>query len=189
MNVSQGNGAAGDSSADQQTAIAAATPVIVESPVSAAEGRAPATVRAGSTTVPLTTEGAWLWLRRGDQVIVGLMVTLFLILLGMHWLRLSHWGRSPIELSSQLPREYFYSLDINAASWVEWAQLDGIGETLARRIVADRERHGPFRNPGDVGRVRGIGPKIMERIAPFLRGGTDPVEKDSESSRGMSATP
>lgn len=119
------------------------------------------------------TEVAYLWLRRGDQVFVGLLVAMLLVLLGIHWLRLSRWGSAPVELSSLQPREYYYSLDINTASWVEWAQLDGIGEKLARRIVTDRDELGLFRNPDDVNRVRGIGPKLMERIRPFLRGGTE----------------
>ena len=122
---------------------------------------------------------AVLWLRRGDQIVVGLLVASLLILLGIHWLRLSRWGSAPVELSSQQPREYYYSLDINSASWVEWAQLDGIGEKLAKRIVADRDERGPFRNPGDVNRVRGIGPKLLEKLKPFLRGGTEATEERS----------
>jgi competence protein ComEA len=112
-----------------------------------------------------------LWLRRSDQAIVWLLATSLLILLGIHWLRLSHWGRDPIEIRGQMPREYYYSVDINQASWVEWAQLDGIGEKLARRIVADREERGPFRDVADVSRVKGIGPKLLEKMKPFLRVG------------------
>lgn len=130
----------------------------------------------GSTATP--TDQSFLWLRRSDQIAVCMLVTILLVLLGMHWLRLSRWGTAPIELSSQQPREYYYSLDINSASWVEWAQLEGIGEKLARRIVADRDEWGPFRGPADIGRVRGIGPKLLERIHPFLRGGTE-VADDS----------
>ena len=133
----------------------------------------PATTESRKESSSDGKERAWLWLRRSDQIFVWLMVVLLLILLGIHWLRLSKWGRTPVELSSQKPREYFYTLDINTASWVEWAQLDGIGEKLARRIIADREERGPFRNPADVGRVRGIGPKTLEKIRPFLRGGSD----------------
>ena len=122
---------------------------------------------------PAPTGQAFLWLRRGDQIVVWLLITALLILLGIHWLRLSRWGNAPVELRSQQPREYYYSLDINTASWVEWSQLDGIGEKLARRIVADRDEHGPFRNPADVSRVKGIGPKLMDKIGPFLKGGTE----------------
>ncbi len=166
----------GEASADQSVPPAVLPDVsLVEEkqvPASVATPESPADPK----LVPANTEQAWLWLRRGDQIFVWLMVVLLLILLGIHWLRLSKWGRFPVELRSQKPREYFYTLDINTASWVEWAQLDGIGEKLARRIIANRDDHGPFRNPTDVGRVRGIGPKILEKIRPFLRGGTEPPD-------------
>ena len=113
-----------------------------------------------------------LWLRRTDQIVVASLLIALVALLTIHWLRLSRWGTISIELTSQQPREYFYSLDINSASWVEWAQLDGIGEKLAKRIVANREEHGPFRDPNDVGRVRGIHAKQLESMKPFLRGGS-----------------
>ena len=119
-----------------------------------------------------TVESAPLWLRRTDQLVVGTLLVALVVLLTIHWLRLSRWGTVSIELTSQQPREYFYSLDINSASWVEWAQLDGIGEKLAKRIVADREERGPFRDASDIGRVRGIHFKQLESMKPFLRGGT-----------------
>lgn len=126
-----------------------------------------------SAAAPDQDDRADLWLRRGDQLFVGLLVVALLGLLGIHWVRLSRWGSAPVELSSQRPREYYYSLDINSATWIEWTQLDGIGETLARRIIADREERGPFRNPADVSRVKGIGPKLLEKILPYLQGGTE----------------
>lgn len=109
-----------------------------------------------------------LWLRRGDQTLFGLLlIALLVLLIAFRW-KLSGGLRTPIEIVSQHPREYFYSIDINNASWVEWAQLDGIGEKLARRIVKDREDHGAFRSVDDVRRVRGLGPKLIEKLRPFL---------------------
>jgi competence protein ComEA len=61
-----------------------------------------------------------------------------------------------------------YRIDVNTATWVEWAQLDGIGEALAERIVADREANGPFKSVDDLRRVKGIGPKTLARIRPYL---------------------
>lgn len=46
--------------------------------------------------------------------------------------------------------------------------LPGLGETLAKRIVASRESEGPFRDHDDLRRVRGIGPRTLERIRPYL---------------------
>ena len=52
---------------------------------------------------------------------------------------------------------------------MEWAQLDGIGEKLARRIVQDRQERGPFRDISDLGRVRGLGIKLIDKLRPFLK--------------------
>ena len=169
---------------------AAAEPAILSSDVQSSAAPNPAVdppsaasdeTEAPPTALSATVEGLSeteevdrrLWLRRGDQIIVWLLMVALLVLLTLHWLRLSRWGSVPVELSSRQPREYFYSLDVNSASWVEWAQLEGIGEKLARRIVADRDARGPFRDADDVDRVKGIGPKLLQKLKPFLRGGTD----------------
>ena len=127
----------------------------------------------GSSDKTRADDKPLLWLRTADRVVVTLLVLAFLTLIMISWLRLSRWGMADVEITSQQPRETFYSLDINSASWVEWAQLDGIGEKLARRIVNDRDERGPFQNPGDVGRVKGISPRLLETMKPFLRGGTE----------------
>jgi competence protein ComEA len=44
-----------------------------------------------------------------------------------------------------------------------------VGETLARRIVETRAAEGPFVDFDDLRRVRGIGPKTLERMKPYLR--------------------
>lgn len=60
-------------------------------------------------------------------------------------------------------------LDINTADIQALEALPGIGPTLAARIVADREAHGPFRTAEELRRVAGIGPKRWERIRPLVR--------------------
>jgi competence protein ComEA len=47
--------------------------------------------------------------------------------------------------------------------------LPGVGESLARRIVESRGALGRFADLDELRRVRGIGPKTLERIKPFLR--------------------
>jgi competence protein ComEA len=53
--------------------------------------------------------------------------------------------------------------------WPELSQLPGIGEALARRIVESRQRDGEFVDHQELRRVRGIGPRTLERITPYLR--------------------
>ena len=144
--------------------ILAATDLDVESPCPVSMQAVDPTIR-NRVDISETT----FWLRRSDQLVLGiLLMTLVTLLLIQRW-RLSGGGLEEIEITSQQPREYLYSLDVNSASWVEWAQLDGIGEKLARRIVQNREQGGSFRSIEEVSRVRGIGPKLMDKIRPFLK--------------------
>lgn len=114
------------------------------------------------------SEDASLGLRRGDQLFVGVCVIVGLLLLGAFTFRLNGWGQPPIEIDRLPARRYDYQLDVNRASWFEWTLLEGIGEKLARRIVADREANGSFATIEDVQRVPGIGPKTWEQIRPWL---------------------
>jgi len=110
-----------------------------------------------------------LWLRRGDQLFVGTLVGAALVLMGIHWIRLSDWGAREIDIERLPGARYQYEIDINSASWVEWAQFDGVGETLARRIVADREAQGAFETVDDLLRVKGLGKKKLAAMRDHLR--------------------
>lgn len=74
-------------------------------------------------------------------------------------------------------------LDLNQAGIEELQRLPGIGPTLASRIVADRAAQGPFRSVGDLLRVRGIGPKTLEKLRPHVRVGTDFADNRSTPVR------
>lgn len=60
------------------------------------------------------------------------------------------------------------TLDPNRAPVEELDRLPGVGPSVARAIVAEREEGGPFRTPEELERVRGIGPATLERIRPLL---------------------
>jgi len=53
---------------------------------------------------------------------------------------------------------------INSATPAELISLAGIGPTLAERIIEYREAIGKFRNAKDLVKVKGIGPKNVQRI-------------------------
>lgn len=74
-----------------------------------------------------------------------------------------------LEAPADAPAEARFLVDINSADWQTWMLLDGIGETLARRIVEDRNRRGPFASIEDVARVKGIGPKTLAKMRPHLK--------------------
>lgn len=58
--------------------------------------------------------------------------------------------------------------DLNHAGLSQLIALPGIGPALAGRILAFRERNGPFSGPDDLIKVKGIGPAKLERIRPLV---------------------
>lgn len=59
-------------------------------------------------------------------------------------------------------------LDAELASSEELTRLPGVGPALARRIVADRTRSGPFGDLEGLDRVPGLGPALLARLSPHL---------------------
>lgn len=119
----------------------------------------PAGDDAPTDTFPLT---------RGDTLVASLLGIVLVALLGLHAARLSGWGARPI-LVEHAPRDVIVRLNLNEANWVELAQLEAVGEVLARRIVDDRTERGPFQTVDDLRRVKGIGAKTLEKLRPLVR--------------------
>lgn len=59
-------------------------------------------------------------------------------------------------------------LNLNTATVDELMQLPGIGLSKAERIVAWRTKHGPFKRPADLRRVKGFGYKTFKKLEPHL---------------------
>ena len=59
-------------------------------------------------------------------------------------------------------------VNINTAGEAELQSLPGIGPTLAQRIVAYREEHGPFRYLYELSNVSGIGSKTYEAVMDLI---------------------
>lgn len=55
-------------------------------------------------------------------------------------------------------------ININTAGTSELDKLPGIGPALAARIIAYREKNGPFGSIEDITKVSGIGPSLLEKI-------------------------
>lgn len=66
-----------------------------------------------------------------------------------------------VETAVEVPQEVLQPdltpLDLNTANAEELAELPGIGEELARRILRYREEHGPFETAEELMEVPGIG--------------------------------
>ena len=108
------------------------------------------------------------WLRRADQTVVAGAVLVAIASVGIYWFAQGGSSGRLIEIDRAQPLEAQYQVDVNSADWPELAQAPGLGETLARRIVAERRAHGPYRDHQDLLRVKGIGPKTLDRMRPYL---------------------
>ncbi|MBR1587100.1 MAG: RNA-binding transcriptional accessory protein [Kiritimatiellae bacterium] len=69
-------------------------------------------------------------------------------------------------------------VELNTASAPLLTRVSGIGESLAKRIVAWRNENGAFRSRNDLKKVTGLGPKAFEQSAGFLRirGAANPLD-------------
>ena len=54
-------------------------------------------------------------------------------------------------------------VNINTATVEDLMTLDGIGQKVAERILAFREKNGPFEKPEDLMMVKGIGQKMFDK--------------------------
>ena len=60
-------------------------------------------------------------------------------------------------------------VNVNTATAGELDALPRIGPVLAQRIIDHRRLEGEFRSLQDLVRVRGIGEKTIEELAPYVR--------------------
>ena len=60
-------------------------------------------------------------------------------------------------------------LDLDSATVADLDRLPGIGPVLAARIVEHRQLHGRFHRVDELLLVPGIGPRLLERLRPWLR--------------------
>jgi len=176
MNVPIGNSTSVDIAGPPRSPAARPRPSSTEPADKAAStGSSPTNVAASNSAADVRTDAGLeekarsrFWWTNADQCLLALFATIVLVLFTLHWARLTRWGTVVVEVERLKSRQFEYRLDINSATWVEWGQLEGIGDALARRIVADRDANGPFTSVDDLRRVKGIGVKTLEKIRPWL---------------------
>jgi competence protein ComEA len=60
------------------------------------------------------------------------------------------------------------AVDLNTADEAALDALPGVGPSTAKKIVADREKNGPFKSAQDLMRVAGIGPKKFDSLKDLV---------------------
>jgi competence ComEA-like helix-hairpin-helix protein len=87
---------------------------------------------------------------------------------------------------------------LNTAGEKALLSLPGVGPSTAKAILAHRAARGPFRSVDDLLQVKGIGPKKLEALRPFVHVKTEaraetrgeaPGSGDSTDSRAQGLPP
>ena len=120
---------------------------------------------------PSGKRGNWtIVLRRADQSAVAVIVFVCLVAIAWYWIHQGGLRGRLVEIdhatTTSSPAKF--SLNLNEAEWPELTNLPGVSETMARRIVDDRDTNGPFQSIENLSRVHGIGEKSIERIRPYV---------------------
>lgn len=116
----------------------------------------------GEEPAGLPAPSAYL-LTRQDQITVA---TITIIALGLLTSSAVTGERTNPPLRSQ---SVSWQVEINSAQATELTVLRGVGPMLAARITEDRRLNGPFQSVNDLLRVRGLGPRTIEKNSERLR--------------------
>ena len=118
-------------------------------------------------SAPNPPRPAWL-LRRLDQLAVAALCIFAVV--AMAWYSIAQGGLQGrlIEIDRADARSVNFQVDLNTAEVPELITLPEIGNSLAQRMIEFRNLNGGFKSIDDLRHVKGIGPKIFEKIRPYL---------------------
>lgn len=103
---------------------------------------------------------------REQKAILGLVCVLATCFMGTLTIR-DRFLTDPVSHEHAQKEKLRFVIPINTAPMGELLLLPGIGETLAERIVEQRET-APLESADDLELIRGIGEKKRAAIAPFV---------------------
>jgi len=115
------------------------------------------------------------WPKPVYWVCYGILALILAYVLLLGWLRPVYLAE-PIQVIPGAAAKIEQKINPNTATWAELTQLPRIGPTLAKRIVAYRHEQQAvsattqqvFADADDLAAVRGIGPKTVDQLRPFL---------------------
>ncbi len=115
-----------------------------------------------------------IFLTRGERTILLGLSLCAIVGIGLNAYRAAHDRVTVTVMRREEPTAWDAALEasrrvaLNAATASELERLPGIGPTLAARIIAYRQTHGPFQSLDELHNVQGIGPVTLSRIRPYV---------------------
>ena len=80
-------------------------------------------------------------------------------------------------------------INLNSATSEQLQQVPGIGPVTAEKILKMRKLHGPFKSVNELRAIKGIGPKRLAKMKPYLTVNSDPQSETTNGARAPSAHP
>lgn len=84
----------------------------------------------------------------------------------------------------------YANVDVNVADEATLTSVKGIGPATAKRILDEREKHGAFKDAGDLAdRVPGVGPKSVANLeaAGLTFGKAAPARRDAKDAKAKAS--
>ena len=78
-------------------------------------------------------------------------------------------------------------INLNTATSTELQQVPGIGPVTAEKILKMRKLHGPFKSVNELRAIKGIGPKRLAKMKPYLT--VDSLSPEKNSAKRAPAPP
>ena len=76
-----------------------------------------------------------------------------------------------------------HPINLNTATSEQLQEVPGIGPVTAEKILKMRRLHGPFKSVNELRAIRGIGPKRLAKMKPYLTVNSDfPERKNSKDA-------
>lgn len=107
-------------------------------------------------------------LTRAEAVIIWVLSALLLGGVGALLMREAVRARNAPDVERTSQADMGYLIDLNTATCEELALLPGIGLSMAKEIVAHRERIGGFKAPDQLAEVNGISKPVLAKVLPFV---------------------
>lgn len=108
-------------------------------------------------------------LNSDEKIVIAFLSISILIGSLVHYYKIKSIG-SNISIQNVIESQAYHNkiININTAEKEDLMLLEGVGPSLAGRIIVYRDKHGSFQTIEDIMNVKGIGPKKFDKIKNLI---------------------
>lgn len=106
---------------------------------------------------------------RYSNLLVSILCVLFLFVSVNNALSATKNDPSAVKNATTSDAQMSDKININDADQSKLTQLPGVGPKMATRIIDYRTENGPFKSVDGLLNVKGIGPKVLQKLKPFVK--------------------